>query len=269
MATVLTAVALAAQPAVATTYTWTGVSSASWATGGNWSPSGVPGIGDIARFATAFSNQPTLAAAASVDGLWVTGATSATIGPASFTLTLMGTNTINGNANTGIEMDPGAALSITASIALNAPQTWLNNSASLLSVSGAISGVSGLTFSGSGNTILSGINTYTGATHVNGGTLTLQNGNSAQGDVSNSAITIAAAATLNLNFSDALGFANTNSLTVYGTVAKTFSQSGDFVPADNLVGRHADFHGSVPHHQRRLESVWRHDFHGQRNEQLH
>ena len=68
----------------------------------------MPGTGDIARFATAFSSQPTLAAASSVDGLWVTGATAATIGPASYALTLMGTNTINGNPNTGIEMDPGA-----------------------------------------------------------------------------------------------------------------------------------------------------------------
>ena len=46
---------------------------------------------------------------------------------------------INGNAATGIEMDPGAGtLTISAPLILAGSQSWLNNSSSLLTVSGNV-----------------------------------------------------------------------------------------------------------------------------------
>jgi fibronectin-binding autotransporter adhesin len=97
------------------------------------------------------------------------------------------------------------ASDIGANVVLGASQAWTNNSANTLTVSGAISGsaASALIKAGAGALILSGANTYTGATTVNAGTLTA--GVASVGGVSgafgnNSALILAnvAGATLNL-----------------------------------------------------------------------
>lgn len=60
--------------------------------------------------------------------------------------------------------------------------------------SGVISGVGAITKNGAGNLIFSGANTYTGATNINAGTLTISDGN--MDALRNSAVTVASGATL-------------------------------------------------------------------------
>lgn len=64
----------------------------------------------------------------------------------------------------------------TLTVALGASQTWTNNSASPLTVTGAVNGTGfQLTKSGSGQIRLNGANGYTGATIVDGGNLSIGN----------------------------------------------------------------------------------------------
>jgi autotransporter-associated beta strand protein len=85
------------------------------------------------------------------------------------------TLTVTPGASTdGIVMNAGVpASSIGANLALGANQTWTNNSADALTVSGAVSGAFALTKAGAGTLTMTGANTYTGATTINGGTLTI------------------------------------------------------------------------------------------------
>ena len=67
------------------------------------------------------------------------------------------------------------ASTIGANVALGADQTWTNDSASALTVSGGVSGAFALTKAGTGTTVFSGGNTYTGNTTVSAGVLNIQN----------------------------------------------------------------------------------------------
>ena len=103
-------------------------------------------------------------------------------------------------------------------------------------VSGAIGGSGALTQDGVGRTILTESNSYLGATTVSAGTLQIGNGMS--GSISAaSAVTIAPAATLELNLSNMSAFANTVfddgtlAMTQSGatTVSGMISGSGEFI----------------------------------------
>jgi fibronectin-binding autotransporter adhesin len=180
---------------------WTGGFSTTWGNGLNWSGGVVPGAGDNAVFngTFTFGRQPNLTASATVGCLWMTTGVgqNVTVSASAGTLTLAG-NTINGIANLGILVDNTNAftLTITAPLQLGNPQTWLNNSANLLTISGAgilntngnsltiggsgdtsisrvISGTGSLIKSGAGTLTLSGANTYTGSTTFGGGTISI------------------------------------------------------------------------------------------------
>jgi autotransporter-associated beta strand protein len=179
----------------AAVYSWADA-GATWGDASNWGGT-EPGSVDIGAFGSAsYIFQPNLSAAAAVGGIWDTGAGGLTIGGSTLTLQAA---LINGNYATGIEMDPGAgAVTITAPVALKGSQTWVNNASTLLvqgnvalngygltiagsgntSISGAISGPypNGLTMIGTGDLQLSGSNTFTGQTIVDGGTLQLTAG---------------------------------------------------------------------------------------------
>ncbi len=186
-------------------------------------PSNIPNIFFSTSTPTAANLATTLDASYTINSLTFTniggGAVSignGTAGP--WTLT------INGG---GIAMNSGAAAAtISAAVALGASQIWTNSSSALLSVTGGITGSGtqlltlnaasagnisltggissggtlGLTVSssGSGLVILGGTNIYSGATSLNGGTLSA----GAAGAFSpNSAVTLAnvAGATFDLN----------------------------------------------------------------------
>ena len=153
------------------------------------------------------------------------------------TLILMGTNTYTGTTT----IDAGT-LSINSNASLGATATgatlYINNGATLqstgtfslgtanraivlgsgggridvattnnLTVPGVISGTGGLTMVDAGTVTLTGINTYTGATTINAGTLQLNTGNGGPGELSGTpTITVNNGATLALNAADVLGY---------------------------------------------------------------
>jgi fibronectin-binding autotransporter adhesin len=208
-------------------YTWNNVGN-DWGTVANWSSS-VPGAADTGQFTSpSYSFQPALAAPFTVGGIWDNGNGAVMISGSA--ISINGTN-INGNAATGIEMDSGAgSLAISNPVNLGGAQTWLNNSGNLLAVSGNIanggflltvagssnafisgmlSGAGGLTMNGSGNVTLgnTAANTFSGATTINSGTLTVQGGPNGNpgGSLENcAAITVNNGATLIANSSNSI-----------------------------------------------------------------
>jgi fibronectin-binding autotransporter adhesin len=133
----------------------------------------------------------------SINSLTFTGTGSAAAanpfvinGPSTLTLNASSGFT-DQNANvfavgTGLVIQAGsAAHAINAPVVLGANQTWINNSASNLTVAGAISGAASLTKEGTGTIILSGANSYTGTTTITTGILQLGAGG-ATGTISSS-----------------------------------------------------------------------------------
>jgi fibronectin-binding autotransporter adhesin len=158
------------------TLTWNNTAtSTNWSTASNWGGT-VPGSGDAGLFsAVSYTSQPSLSSTAAIGGLWDIGAGSVTIGGTN-ALTLFGT-TINSNTGTGIEIDTSAgSFTVNAPLVLQNNQQWLNNSAGTFAVNGNISGSGSLTLLGSGLLALTGTNTYSGVTTVDGGTLQMSSG---------------------------------------------------------------------------------------------
>ncbi len=136
-------------------YTWANVGS-DWGTVANWGGT-VPTGTDIGLFnAGSYPFQPDLRAPYAVGGVWSTGSGNVVITDNALTLN---STTVNGNPSIGIEMDPGAgALTFSNSLVVGGPQTWLNNSGSLLSIQGNLDTGSSytLTVAGSGNVSVGG-----------------------------------------------------------------------------------------------------------------
>ncbi len=199
----LKTLALTVSPLDAATFTWNAnATGPTWNTASNWGGS-VPGTADVGAFAGAsYVSQPSLSSIASVGGLWDTGAASVAISGSALTLT--GTVAINGNANTGIEVDSGAGgLTINAPLVLVHNQQWINNSVTPIVVNGPVTGGFGLTTGGSGALILTNTASgYSGGTTVTAGTL--QIGNAAtNGSVGSGTYNIAGGARLYLNYATA------------------------------------------------------------------
>ncbi len=173
------AMAFLAQTARAATYSWANVGT-TWSDASNWGGTAPTGI-DVGQFASPSytGTQPTLSGPASIGALWSTG--GGTLNITGDTLT-MNAATVNGHANTGIEVDAGAGpFSISSGIVLANPQSWLNNSSNAVTVSGNVSGTGPLTIGGSGTVILSGTNTYSLGTTVGGGYLTFASSSAVPG----------------------------------------------------------------------------------------
>ena len=156
-------------------------------------------------------------------------------------VTTINAGTVSIAADAGLGAAPGAAtpgkivfgggtlrttatftLAANRGIALTGPGTISTDPGTTLSYGGIIAGVGSLTKAGTGTLLLSGVNTYTGATAVNAGTLRLGTTNAIG---SASAVTVAAGATFDLaGFNDVIGSlagAGTVTSTAPGTVALT------------------------------------------------
>jgi autotransporter-associated beta strand protein len=98
---------------------WTGSASATWSAGANWTPTGPPGSGDIARFQNDTSRDPSIGGTATLLGSieFLSGADSETIGG---TATL----TLGGVAGAGITNSSGLAQNFSPGVALAGTQTW-------------------------------------------------------------------------------------------------------------------------------------------------
>jgi fibronectin-binding autotransporter adhesin len=141
---------------------WDGTGS-SWNSVTSWSlfsnattpnPAAKPGASDTAIFNIENLNLPqtvNLNAAQAALGLFFssTGPVSIVSGTGTNTLTL---------GSGGITVNSGAGINtITSAVSLSAPHTWINDSSSLLTVSGAVThGSNALTIAGSGNTAING-----------------------------------------------------------------------------------------------------------------
>ena len=138
-----------------------------------------------AKFDGTFTNQPTLTAASTAQGIWLaTGdAQDVTINAASAqTLNITGTATLNGQTNAGIIMSDTANHNLTigpnVNITLcNATGFYNNEASGLLTVSGGLNtNAKALAIAGTGATTLSGVVSGSGAITIsNGGTATISN----------------------------------------------------------------------------------------------
>jgi autotransporter-associated beta strand protein len=139
---------------------------------------------DIASFGTVATNQPVLASSRSINGVTFTATNAVTLSGAG-TLTV-GASGINNTSASGLK-------SVSLALTLAATQSFTNAGSLTLSgpvnnggftltlagtgtggtLSGNISGSGGLTKSGTGTWIVSGNNSYTGQTLIQGGTLSI------------------------------------------------------------------------------------------------
>lgn len=199
--------------------------SASW----NGGAGPVPGAGDVAAFTAAAVAQPNLASSLSISGLYFTGTGTngynlTRTGAAGFTLTgyatAIGAETGDGNAVAiGAENTSGTntiVVPITLAPASGSTSTIYQAGGGTLVISGIIQPSPGfnLTKTGAGTLTLSGANTFTGATTINGGKLQAAANNALGGT---SGITVNSGGTLLLSNSSATDrIKNTSGITLAG-----------------------------------------------------
>ncbi len=101
----------------------------------------------------------------------IVGGTGGLVKSGTGTLTLSGANTYSGGTTVNAGTLSGTTTSLQGAITNNATVTFDQTSNG--TYAGAISGTGGLTKNGTGKTILSGANTYSGDTNINGGILSV------------------------------------------------------------------------------------------------
>jgi len=166
------------------------------------------GVGTLILAGTANNYTGTNAATLNANGTQIAAGTLGIHGDGSLGLA-------PGGAYNNIQFTGSATLQDTANdISLHANRNigiaaaataTLDNNGNTFTVHGIINGATGsLATTGGGAVVLTGANTYAGATSVNGGTLQLGNGGTSGSISSTSSITVASGATLAVNRSDTL-----------------------------------------------------------------
>ena len=158
---------------LATTYTWqqTVAGTFNWNSPSNWSAQGgtgtYPQAGDVAELTSGLTGNETilLNSNTTVDLLEIGAVGSA------YTFTVEGANSLT--TTTGIQKSSGGADVISAPIVATGGLHLMDSSSAGLTITGTISGAGSLTKSRNADDVLSGTNTYTGSTTVNGGTLSV------------------------------------------------------------------------------------------------
>jgi fibronectin-binding autotransporter adhesin len=195
-------VAVNAAPAVLTNQ-WNAAGGGNWTTAGNWSTATVPnGAADVARLHGKIDGPSTV----TVDG--------------NITLDTLDLNnvsnsyTIAGDGSHGLTLAGSATVNVVGAHTISAP----------------IAGAMGLNKIGTGTLTLSGTNTYTGPTSINGGTLIVSNladglSNSSIGSSNSDAANLVLDNAATLRYVGAAD-ASTDRLFTLGTFRSTFDSSG-------------------------------------------
>ncbi len=148
-------------------------------------------------------------------------------------------NTLTIAGASGITMNTGVpASTIAANVALGIDQTWTNNSANALTVSGGISGASNLTKDGTGTVTLSGPNTFTGAVTITAGTLEIGGagylgGGTYAGTISNAG-TLRVGTSANQTLSGTIS--GSGALTKAGTGTLTLADANGYTGVTTVAG---------------------------------
>jgi len=188
---------------------WKVNANGNWTKDSNWTAIDPQAVTDVATFANVLSADRivTLDANRSIGAL--------VFSANNFGYTLSGTNTLTLNNSLGITQNGSATNTISAPLVLATNQTWGGTGTGQIGISGVISGNASISKSGNYTLVLSGANTYTGATTINSGTVRIQS-SGALGTATNTAATTVASGAV-LQMTNNITTTNAGTLILNGT----------------------------------------------------
>jgi fibronectin-binding autotransporter adhesin len=196
--------------AFAASASWRRDANGSWSVDTNWTGIDPQALTDVATFGSinlTANRTVTLDANRSIASLVFNADT--------YGYTISGTNTLTLNNSVGITQNGSATNTISAPLTLATNQTWGGTGTGQIAITGVVSGNASITKNGSYTLVLSGANTYTGATTINSGTVRIQS-NGALGTAANTANTTVASGAV-LQMANGITTTNSGTLVLNGT----------------------------------------------------